>query len=528
MKISRFDKGFVFLKMPDGSETHYRIERISYPDPKVGDVVQFVRAGDDFRIALKEQVEESPAPVFENETSEHVNPEKEKPVHDNVKFVSSSNERNSETDAHLWSAKDGNHTFGPCSLEQLKELIRTSEVHRNFLVKRDDWPDWMTAGDCPGLNSAFMHSEAGMPKRFENTYRNVNRTNPESGLNGEPNDTFAWLYALMPIIGVLVSLLFKGYVPLLINCILELFFWIMDLKDIGIHPFKHFPAWTVWGVFLPPVYLFLRAKKTNHHVSMGVVNLILTTIDLILWGAGILVIGSIISTQPETVTNPVNAELEKSEEELDAANIRSAYADIAADYLTGGAATSKTVELKQKQDGWQNELDLPAIEFSGTPAAGGVAVVSVSDAGNFLVTFQGNADQTSRSSAAVPEETPEASSVQFNYYGMTVSYQRAETVNADYSEKTELDLYFTFTNNSSKNQTFLTSFDVKAYQNGVELDDTYWADTDEKKNDSREIQPGTTVTICDPKYLNDLSPVEVVVTPIFSDEKLLDTTVTLQ
>lgn len=50
-----------------------------------------------------------------------------------------------------------------------------------------------------------------------------------------------------------------------------------------------------------------------------------------------------------------SSQLEKSREATDLANVRSAYANLVADYLDNSdAATSKSIEVpvKQKEDGW--------------------------------------------------------------------------------------------------------------------------------------------------------------------------------
>ena len=58
-------------------------------------------------------------------------------------------------------------------------------------------------------------------------------------------------------------------------------------------------------------------------------------------------------------------QLEKSREATDAANIRSAYAEVVAEALGQSgtdAAVTRTVELKQQQDNWQTS---PAPELAG-------------------------------------------------------------------------------------------------------------------------------------------------------------------
>ncbi len=55
-----------------------------------------------------------------------------------------------------------------------------------------------------------------------------------------------------------------------------------------------------------------------------------------------------------------SSQLEKSREAVDAANIRAAYAEVKSEAITNdGKVTSKEVELKQTQSGWQNSFDFP-------------------------------------------------------------------------------------------------------------------------------------------------------------------------
>lgn len=84
-------------------------------------------------------------------------------------------------------------------------------------------------------------------------------------------------------------------------------------------------------------------------------------------------------------------QLEKSREAVDMANIRAAYSEVLADYLTNGnKASSATVTAKQAQTGWQNTengtLSTRVNGIEGTvtvPAktSGNTYAVSITDAG---------------------------------------------------------------------------------------------------------------------------------------------------
>lgn len=89
-------------------------------------------------------------------------------------------------------------------------------------------------------------------------------------------------------------------------------------------------------------------------------------------------------------------QLEKSREAVDAANIRSAYAEVSVAYLTGDSSNlSKTVTLKQKTDNWQN-ADFEGngvfpVDPTNTPlvqnAAAGICTVSIDADGEVSITF---------------------------------------------------------------------------------------------------------------------------------------------
>lgn len=70
--------------------------------------------------------------------------------------------------------------------------------------------------------------------------------------------------------------------------------------------------------------------------------------------AELLIVVAIIAVLVAISIPIFSAQLEKSREATDAANIRSAYAEVSADLLSDDASTkSVTVKAKQKKDGWQ-------------------------------------------------------------------------------------------------------------------------------------------------------------------------------
>lgn len=114
--------------------------------------------------------------------------------------------------------------------------------------------------------------------------------------------------------------------------------------------------------------------------------------------------------------------------------------------------------------------------------------------------------------APTPELTPEPVT-QFEYEGMTVKYLRHEVMTDSVGQKV-LVVYYDFTNNSDENQTFDYAFSDKCFQNGVEVEPSYWHANEESKNSGKEIKPGTTLEVASSFVLGDcMDDVELEIEP---------------
>lgn len=86
--------------------------------------------------------------------------------------------------------------------------------------------------------------------------------------------------------------------------------------------------------------------------------------------AELLIVVAIIAVLVAISIPIFSAQLEKSREATDAANIRSAYAEVSADLLTN-ESTDKTVNVvaKQKKEGWEGKDNSKdnTIEIGGQP-----------------------------------------------------------------------------------------------------------------------------------------------------------------
>lgn len=97
--------------------------------------------------------------------------------------------------------------------------------------------------------------------------------------------------------------------------------------------------------------------------------------------AELLIVVAIIAVLVAIAIPIFTAQLEKSREATDAANIRAAYAEVVAAGISGETTgLSKNVTLKQKTADWQNAPELPDnATISGTPVVGKTATVTYSD-----------------------------------------------------------------------------------------------------------------------------------------------------
>lgn len=122
------------------------------------------------------------------------------------------------------------------------------------------------------------------------------------------------------------------------------------------------------------------------------------------------------------------------------------------------------------------------------------------------------------------EEASEENNKSFEYADMKVELVEYSIEENTVGEKC-LVLYFDFTNNRDESQAFGYTFTVKTFQNGVELEPTYFHVNDETKNSTKEIKPGVTLRVAEQYGIEDVSGnIEVEIEPfnIWSDKVLLD------
>lgn len=142
---------------------------------------------------------------------------------------------------------------------------------------------------CGGraVDDTEVFKETGSKASDDTTY---NKVITETGSNqlktadGELSNKYVWALATVPILVSWIVVWLFGISALSLSTTVTLFlnfiFLSMDvkmLKSAGIDPGK----WLWLGIVFVPVYLFMRASKTDKKYSYGIVWCVMFLIDLI-------------------------------------------------------------------------------------------------------------------------------------------------------------------------------------------------------------------------------------------------------
>ena len=101
--------------------------------------------------------------------------------------------------------------------------------------------------------------------------------------------------------------------------------------------------------------------------------------------AELLIVVAIIGVLVAISIPIFTSQLEKSREAVDLANVRSAYAEVVANYLTDSKASSITVSASQTENGWQGAASQIANKEISAQTKGSSYVVAVDASGNVKV-----------------------------------------------------------------------------------------------------------------------------------------------
>lgn len=179
-------------------------------------------------------------------------------------------------------------------------------------------------------------------------------------------------------------------------------------------------------------------------------------------------------------------------------------------------------QCRKKQGGKLKWIIIAVVLFAFLGALGG---------GEEDNALQNNTDTTSEITNNNNEETTTENDVDqkeneklFEYGDMKVEFLEYK-IEEDAAGTQCLVLYFNFTNNEDDSYAFGYTFDVNVFQDGVELEPTYFHVNDETENGDKEIKTGVTLTVAEQFELKEVSGnIEIEIEPfnIWSDRTLFE------
>lgn len=143
-------------------------------------------------------------------------------------------------------------------------------------------------------------------------------------------------------------------------------------------------------------------------------------------------------------------------------------------------------------------------------------------------TTETSKDATTTESSDVPEKTVESEEtttddgiIDFETDSFKATYTRHE-MGTDYEGNPCLLYYFNFTNNGEEATSAMVASYIQCFQNGVECETAILTEENEGINNSmKDVQPGTTIEVCNAYVLGDNSEVTLEASDwaSFSDDK---------
>ncbi|HAA25018.1 MAG TPA: hypothetical protein DCE11_02690 [Ruminiclostridium sp.] len=189
--------------------------------------------------------------IIENESHE-----------ENFVFNSTDNSMNEENNQKVWWYSNNGERNGPISTDEVKCLIKTNVINKDTLIWRKELSSWLPISKS--MFSDFFTSPPPIP------VQNL-------------NNKYAWNLALIPLYFFILDMfglynfflsndiaLFYYLIAILINISV----WNTDKKQLKKSGYD-IETWMWWGIFLVPVYLFIRASKLDKNYAYAIVNLVL-------------------------------------------------------------------------------------------------------------------------------------------------------------------------------------------------------------------------------------------------------------
>ncbi len=139
------------------------------------------------------------------------------------------------------------------------------------------------------------------------------------------------------------------------------------------------------------------------------------------------------------------------------------------------------------------------------------------------ITKETDATKTEKTTASSAADSNAPIDIEID--GLRLTYSRHE-MTTDYEGKPVLVVIFTFTNNSDEASSAMFSFNVTGFQDGIELDESYFLNTDDPLNDIvsgnnlKEIKKGASIEVGYAFLTTSQSEIEIEASELFnfSDE----------
>jgi len=154
--------------------------------------------------------------------------------------------------SNWWYIKNGKN-IGPYNESEMNELIHCGEIDRKTPVWCTGMKNWCDADtSLPSL--AFDKAASEKAKHV--------------------NNRFAWALAIVPFAAYIFSVLtgFSNFFHIFI--LLNLIFWGFDQDNLRISGYR-LSGWMYSGMWMVPVYLFVRANRTDKKYGYAIWNIVL-------------------------------------------------------------------------------------------------------------------------------------------------------------------------------------------------------------------------------------------------------------
>lgn len=162
-----------------------------------------------------------------------------------------------------WYCIINNERKGPYKVADIILMIKQRSITRESLVWKKGMQNWIPAGQSA----------------VANYFQSISPTIPDSIVDNR----FVWALATIPTVvsWILATFIYDSIIISIVTIVLNMLFVSLDIKMLKKSE-KDVENWMWLGLFLIPVYLFMRASKTDKNYFYGLTWCALFLIDLLI------------------------------------------------------------------------------------------------------------------------------------------------------------------------------------------------------------------------------------------------------